>query len=54
MEAKKPNRKKSKRLTVDVMPKLHQDILNEIEITGETISAYVTRVVRENLEKRDS
>lgn len=54
METKKPNRKKSKRLTVDVTPKFHQDILNEISITDESISAYVTRVIRENLGKRDS
>jgi predicted HicB family RNase H-like nuclease len=52
METKKPNRKKSKRLTVDVTPKFHQDILDEIEITNETITTYVIRAIRENLEKR--
>ena len=54
MEINKVNRKKSKRMNIDVTPDFHQKILDETYITNETVTVYVTRVIRENLEKRDS
>lgn len=52
METKKPNRKKSKRLSIDVTPEFHQRILDETYITNEPVTTYVIRVIRENLEKK--
>jgi hypothetical protein len=54
MEKKKPNRKKSKRLSVDVTPEFHQKILDKTYITNEPITTYIIRVVREDLEKGNS
>lgn len=54
METKKPNRKKSKRMNIDVTPEFYQKILDETAITNETVTVYVIRVIRENLEKRKS
>lgn len=52
METKKPNRKKSKRMNIDVTPEFYQEILDKTYQTNETVTTYVIRVIQQDIGKR--